>query len=293
MVKKVFLLILIIFISCKLRKKEERLTPEIIYARIVNPYARKGELLKIDYKTIPEEGRGKAIIRWYLKGEIIQEGKEDTLRLLDVKRGDKIYAEVSIKYKEKEISFKTQEIEVQNSSPLITNARFEPSIINSNTRKLKIIPEGYDPDGDPLQFFARWRINKEVLEDSSLEIILPSLKTGDTIEALLFASDGDVRSYKTFVLKTSVINSPPTIKNFSFKYIENKIHVKVIAEDQDGDNLFLFLINSNIEPLKVIPESLLIVFPYKENIKTFNLKVKVEDPFHNAVEKEITLNIKL
>ncbi|MEO0254489.1 MAG: hypothetical protein ABIN20_03590 [candidate division WOR-3 bacterium] len=289
MTLKILILLFFFIFSCRERKLNEELV-KIEYARIVNPYARKGELLKLDYGV---KGNAKVLIEWYINGKKVKTSEEDTFRLIDVAKGDEIYALV-IPYLNdtKGIPYKTKSIKVENSPPIVESAKFEPENIYSNTEKVRIVPYGYDPDGDPISFIVRWRINRNFPRDSSLEFHLKNIKAGDTIEALIYARDNKIRSNKAYTIQTVVLNSSPDIKGQDIKYKEGKIYIRFIGEDKDNDELTLNLLHAEPPPLIVKGDSLLAIFSYAENLEKIDMKVRIVDKVGNYVERFFSFNIK-
>ena len=287
---KVFILLFFLLFSCKEKKIRVEEGIKIEYARIVNPYARKGEVLKLEYGV--KEGT-KVLVEWFINGKKVFSSEEDTFRLEDVSKGDEIYAILTPYLENKKgTPYKTKPIKVENSPPVVESAKFEPENIYSNTEKVKIIPYGYDPDGDPVNFVARWRINRYFPRDSSLEFYLKNIKAGDTIEALVYARDSKMRSNKAYSLQTVVLNSSPDIKSQDIKYKDGKIYIKFRGEDKDNDKLTLTVIQADPPPLMVKGDSLLAIFPYNENIEKIDMKVKIVDEVGNYVEKSLSFNIK-
>ncbi|MEO0296362.1 MAG: hypothetical protein ABIM98_01305 [candidate division WOR-3 bacterium] len=290
MMLKVFILLFFLLFTCREKKLGEGEGVKIEYAKIVNPYARKGELLKLDYGV---KGNAKVLFEWYINGKKVFSSEEDTFRLKDVAKGDEIYA-LLIPYlnNTRGVPYKTKSIKVENSPPIVESAKLEPENIYSNTEKVRIVPSGYDPDGDPISFIVRWRINRNFPRDSSLEFHLKNIKAGDTIEALVYARDNKIRSNKAYTIQTVVLNSSPDIKGQDIKYKEGKIYIRFIGEDKDNDKLTLNLLHADPAPLIVKEDSLLTIFSYAENLEKINMKVRVMDEAGNYVEKVFSFNIK-
>ncbi len=284
-----FLFGFLYFLSCGKEEKNKVSVPYIEYAYILPKIPKANELLKLVYSVSDKKAEVK--IEWYLNNKKI--GTGDTCRLVDVRKGDKIYAVITPYFKNRKGKvFKTEEIVIKNSSPVVEFAKFEPEKIFSNTKKIRVIPRGYDPDGDEIKFFARWRINRLFLRDSSLEISLDNIKAGDTIEALVYAYDNESRSYKGYDLETVVLNSPPEINDEPSVFYKNKkIFVKFNIYDPDGDKVKMEILFSNTEPIKVLSDSFYIIFPYEEEVNDISLIVRFTDKAGNYVDKEVSLKI--
>lgn len=272
-------------------KKEKGELLFIEFAEINNKKPCVGDVLGVNYILKGETKEANVIVEWYVNDKKIFEGLD--FKLEDVKKKDKIHAVLIPSFKGvKGKPYFTESIFVSNSLPVVESASLDPSFIYSNTEKVRVVPKGYDPDGEKINFFARWRIGNFYPSDSSLEISLKNLKEGDTVEVFVYARDSESRSYRSYSLQTVVQNSPPQIYKEEFFIKENKIFVKFFAKDPDNDNLILELINSNIKPLEIKDNELTLIFPYDQKINELKLDVKVLDTKGNYILKNLLLNIK-
>ncbi|MEN3046917.1 MAG: hypothetical protein ABDH49_08085 [Candidatus Hydrothermales bacterium] len=285
-------LVLIFLVFCKKEIKKEKGVPfEIEFAEINSKKPCVNDIVSVNYVLKGETKEAKVIVEWYVNDKKVSEGSE--FKLENVKKKDKIYA-VLVPFSKgvKGKPYSTEPVYVANSLPVVERAYFNPEVIYSNTEKVKVIPQGYDPDGETIIFFARWRIGNFYPADSSLEISLKNLKEGDTVEAFVYARDNESRSYKSYSLYTLVQNSPPQIYKEDFFIKENKIFVKFFAKDPDNENLSIELISSNVSPLEIKSNELTLVFPYDQKVNELKLDVKISDTKDNYILKSLLLNIK-
>jgi len=286
-----FLLSFLLY-GCIREEKDKKAIFGIDYANFSNLKVRGGDLLRINYGVYPDVKDIEVKIEWFVNEKKVYEGG-DTFRLSEEKRGDRIYAILTpFRKGKKGKSFKTETLIVDNSPPVVTFARFETESIYSTQKKIRVIPEGFDPDGDPFSFFAKWKVGNIYLRDSSLEVSSLKLKRGDTVEVFVYARDDISRSTKGYYLSTTVLNSSPDIRGSSVEYRDKKIIFKVEAEDPDGDKIKLSLLNSNLKPLEIKEDLCLITFPYEEKIEEIEFTIKIEDELGDYMEKSFTLNVK-
>jgi hypothetical protein len=95
--------------------------------------------------------------------------------------------------------------------------------------------EGYDADGDPVQFEIAWRKNGETSGNGNR--LTAPVKRGDKITVTVTPFDGKERG-KTATLSREILNTPPAIEGQEqFQVTDNAVTFHVRASDADGDPL--------------------------------------------------------
>jgi hypothetical protein len=168
-------------------------------------------------------------IHWYINGDKDESLKGFRLTPGYLKKGDVVQAVIIDGDKE----YKSNEITIKNTPPLIVKARLLPSIPTvSSTLKVKV--EANDADRDNISFKYKWYINNTFIgEDSFLNT---ELKRGDIIEVEVTPFDGEDPG-RSIRLKSEVYNSLPVITE-SKPYFDGKTYrYQVVASDPDEDVL--------------------------------------------------------
>jgi hypothetical protein len=95
--------------------------------------------------------------------------------------------------------------------------------------------EGYDADGDPVQFEIVWR--KTGQPSGTGNRLTAPVKRGDKIAVTVTPFDGKERG-KSATLSREIINTPPAIEGQErFQVSDNVVTFHVRASDVDGDPL--------------------------------------------------------
>ena len=125
-------------------------------------------------------------------------------------------------------------VAVQNASPEIRGIRF----VGGDGRPgntLGVEAEGYDADGDPVQFEIAWR--KNGLPAGSGNRLTEPVKRGDKVTVMITPLDGKERG-RPASLSREIINTPPAIEGQEqFQVTDNAVTFHVRASDADGDPL--------------------------------------------------------
>jgi len=104
---------------------------------------------------------------------------------------------------------------------------------------LGVETDGYDADGDPVQFEFAWRKNGQPA-GSGNRLTAP-VKRGDKVTATVTPFDGKERGTSA-TLSREILNTPPTIEGQEeFQVGDNAVTFHVRASDADGDPLMFSL----------------------------------------------------
>ena len=130
---------------------------------------------------------------------------------------------------------------VRNSSPEIRGVRF----VGGDGRPgntLGVETEGYDADGDPVQFEIAWQRNGQPAGSGSR--LTTPVKRGDKVTVTITPFDGKERG-KSATLFREILNTPPVIEGQEqFQVSDNAVKFHVRASDADGDPLMFSLKNA-------------------------------------------------
>jgi len=123
---------------------------------------------------------------------------------------------------------------VRNSMPEIRGVRF----VGGDGRPgntLGVEVEGYDADGDPVQFEIAWQKNGQPAGTGNR--LTAPVKRGDKVSVTVTPFDGKERG-KSATLFRQILNTPPVIEGQEeFQVTENAVTFHVRASDADGDPL--------------------------------------------------------
>ena len=122
----------------------------------------------------------------------------------------------------------------RNSPPALRSVRFIHADVKAGTG-LAVEAEGYDADGDAVQFEIAWQKNGEPA-GSGNRLTTP-LKRGDKVTVTVTPFDGKERG-KSATLPREIMNTPPAIEGQEqFQVTDNEVTFHVRASDADGDPL--------------------------------------------------------
>jgi putative Ig domain-containing protein len=123
---------------------------------------------------------------------------------------------------------------VRNASPEIRGVRF----VGGDGRPgntLGVETEGFDADGDSVQFEIAWQKNGQPASTGNR--LAAPVKRGDKVIVTITPFDGKERG-KSATLSREIINTPPAIEGQEqFQVSDNAVTFHVRASDADGDPL--------------------------------------------------------
>jgi hypothetical protein len=122
----------------------------------------------------------------------------------------------------------------RNSPPVVRSVRFIHADVKAGTG-LAVEVEGYDADGDAVQFEIAWSKNGEPVGTGNR--LTTPLKRGDKVSVTVTPFDGKERG-KSATLFRDILNTPPSIEGQEqFLVTDNAVTFHVRASDSDGDPL--------------------------------------------------------
>ena len=177
--------------------------------------------------------------RWFVNGQLAAERSSETLEPTILKRGDQVVVEVvPSDGKSEGAPFKSQSLAVGNSAPVVSHVTIEPNE-QVFSRRVFAKADVMDPDGDSFSVTYRWSKNeKVVLEGESHELDITDLKTNDTIQVKVVATDGTATGKAVVSNVFSMNNTPPTtVSSPASAKQDGQYAYQVQAQDPDGDAL--------------------------------------------------------
>ena len=186
------------------------------------------------------------LVKWFVNGDEIGEGM--SLTYPDIKKGDKIFAEVT-PYDGKAYgkAMKSGEITIGGMAPRIISVSVMPEMVYVTTPQITLNALFEDADQEEIELVVHWLVNDEVLNNTSNVLQLSSfgLKKNDVITGAAFADDGDDRS-EPFPFEITIANSPPAfrMKIDSVKCATDSVHYTLPIFDPDGDPLSFELLDA-------------------------------------------------
>jgi hypothetical protein len=96
-----------------------------------------------------------------------------------------------------------------NHPPVVESVRLDPASPKPG-QHVRAIAKGSDPDGDPVEFTYRWRIDGRMLPDTTAEVSIGQAAKGSRIEVTVVGNDGHSES-QPFVAVATVGNQAPEL----------------------------------------------------------------------------------
>ena len=122
----------------------------------------------------------------------------------------------------------------RNAPPVVRSVRFIHADEKAGTG-LAVVAEGFDADGDPVQFEIAWSRNGEPAGTGNR--LTTPLKRGDKVSVTVTPFDGKERG-KSAALSRDILNTAPVIEGQEqFQVTDNAVTFHVRASDADGDPL--------------------------------------------------------
>jgi hypothetical protein len=188
----------------------------------------------------PDGHRVQLRYAWQLNGAVLGDATSEVTPRGAVK-GDEITLIVVASDGRDESPPVTQSARIANRPPVLYAVALESAESVVPGRPLVASPRADDPDGDEISYRFEWRVNGELVEATGPELPSESLKRGDRIEVVAFASDGDAESEPQTSQAVTVGNTPPRIlSDAQWQNVAGEMRYAVQAEDPDGDRSLRF-----------------------------------------------------
>jgi hypothetical protein len=130
---------------------------------------------------------------------------------------------------------------LRNRAPALTRVALDPADEVRAGETVTAVPEGSDPDGDTVSFEHTWFVNREPVDEPSLELSDRHFERGDTIEIEVLAVDAEDESEAWRSPPIPVVNSPPVIVSSPSGLREDgTFRYRIEPSDPDGDRVFRY-----------------------------------------------------
>jgi hypothetical protein len=177
---------------------------------------------------------------WAIDGMRVGEDQA-TLLLGDVPKGSLIQLTVIARDGESKSPAEIVTIQVANRPPKMLGVVIEPLDEVRANRDIAANPRAQDPDGDPLEYVYRWRINGEEVDADGPVLSADNYRRGDEIDLTVVAHDGEESSEPLSSDPFTVANSPPRITSTPGAIDEDgTFRYAVRADDPDGERILRY-----------------------------------------------------
>jgi hypothetical protein len=188
---------------------------------------------------------------WQISGRSIPTG-EASIELKGVTKRDRI--EVAVKASDGKLQSDTARAEarVQNRRPTVVGiaVRPQPEVFPGET--LVVTARANDPDGDPISYSYRWRLNGALQMETGDTFETDALVKGDEIQAIVVASDGTTDSDDLESVVVRVGNSPPEIVSVPENISTNEgVSYEIQARDPDNDGPLRYALKAGPRGMRV------------------------------------------
>jgi hypothetical protein len=151
--------------------------------------------------------------------------------------------------------FQSPPVRVLNSPPVIQEVRIEPRVPSANDN-LKAFVQGFDADGDSVQYTYRWEKNGVVLSQERNET-LPrgQFKKGDSIVVTAAPSDGESLGTPRKSETITISNRPPVIVSSPSNKLNANIYTYQVQANDPDDDPILFALKSAPKGMEIDKET--------------------------------------
>ena len=171
-----------------------------------------------------------------------------------------------------------------NDAPIIDSINSQ-SIIEDSSLRLSL--SATDVDGDTLTYSADAGENAKVNIDGNQLLIIPDNDFNGDIDVFVYVNDGTSKDKQKFVLTVIPVNDAPVLTSIVPYSKKEKITIRMLANDIDGDKLTYSAIIDGSAKVTV-NDNLLTVKPNKDYKGTAPLTLKTFDG-SSTIDTNITL----
>jgi hypothetical protein len=182
-----------------------------------------------------------------------------------------------------ESNFNIQVVPVND--PPVLDSIDSKSIVEDSYLRLSL--SATDVDGDSLTYSADAGENAKVEIDGNQLRVTPENDFNGDIDVLVYVDDGTSKDKIKFVLKVTPVNDAPVLTSIIPEGKKEKINLKMMATDIDGDSL-IYSVNTDARADVTVNDNLLTVKPNKDYEGTAPLTLKTFDG-SSSVDTNVTL----
>ena len=182
-----------------------------------------------------------------------------------------------------ESNFNIQVVPVND--PPVLDSIGSKSIVEDSYLRLSL--SATDVDGDSLSYSAFAEENAKVEINGNQLRVTPENNFNVDIDVLVYVDDGTSKDKIKFVLKVTPVNDAPVLTSIIPDAKKEKINLRMLATDIDGDSL-IYSVNTDASADVTVNDNLLTVKPNKDYEGTAPLTLKTFDG-SSSVDTNITL----
>jgi hypothetical protein len=172
---------------------------------------------------------------WAVDGVRVGEDQA-TLLLGDAPKGSPVQVTVIARDGDSKSPAKTVTAPIANRPPEMLGVVIEPLDEVRANRDIAANPRAQDPDGDPLEYRYRWRVNGDEADVDGPVLAADHYRRGDEIQLTVVAHDGEESSEPLTSAPFAVVNAPPRVTSTPGAFDEDgTFRYAVRADDPDGD----------------------------------------------------------
>jgi hypothetical protein len=217
--------------------------------------------------------------QWLRNDEEISGEDKDTLKRVDLRKGDLIRVKVTPSDGKMEGEpFLSSPVKILNSPPVVEEIRIEPRIAYTDNN-LKAVVKSYDADGDNIDYDYQWEKNGMIITEEKTELLgKGQFKKGDTLTVTVVPDDRETKGNPKKSEPITIANSPPVIiSSPSTKTTGNIYTYQVKANDPDNDS-FIFTLKSAPKGMEIKKDTGLIRWEIRNEDKgTHTIEIEASD----------------
>jgi hypothetical protein len=188
---------------------------------------------------------------WQISGRLVPTG-EASIELKGVTKRDRI--EVTVTASDGKLVSNTARAEarVQNRRPTLVGIAVhpQPEVLPGDT--LVATARANDPDGDPIAYSYRWRVNGDLQMETGDTFETDNLEEGDEVQAIVVASDGTANSDDLASVVVRVGNTPPEIASVpEGNWTNEGFSYEIRARDPDNDGPLRYALKTGPKGMRV------------------------------------------
>ncbi len=188
---------------------------------------------------------------WRVSGRLVPSG-EASIELKGVTKRDRIEVKVTASDGRLVSEPARAEARVRNRRPTLVGIAVRPQPEVLPGEELMATAQANDPDGDPIAYSYRWRVNGKLQIDTGDTFETDGLVRGDEIQAFAVASDGSADSDDLASVVVRVGNSHPEIVSVpEGNWTTEGFSYEIQAHDPDSDGPLRYSLRTGPKGMRV------------------------------------------
>ncbi|MEE9606993.1 MAG: putative Ig domain-containing protein, partial [Myxococcota bacterium] len=184
------------------------------------------------------------------------------------------------------------ETRVGNRRPLLRGLTLQPLGVISPGESVTAVANARDPDGDPLEFEYRWRVNGQRVDEDGPSLTTVGLDRGASIQVRVTASDGEADSGWIDSPIVQVGNAAPLITSAPGTARAGVFRYTLEARDPEGDRNLRYRLVQGPEGMTVDPVLGEVVWrPRASQAGTHLVQVAVRDSDGASTVQEFEVDV--